>query len=155
MPGPYVGAYGRNYLGRALIAISALGANTPPETVYPLAVADADGRPLRGSRRYAIRFPRGELPPANAFWSVTMYGQNRYLVPNGIDRYSIGDRTAGLRRGRDGSLTIYVQHSAPKGAERANWLPAPAGRFRLAMRIYEPRRSVLTGRWRPPPVRRR
>jgi hypothetical protein len=155
LPGPYVGAYGRNYLGRAVIATAALGANTRPETVYPLAVADVDGRPLRGRRGYAIRFPRGQLPPANAFWSVTLYGRDRYLVPNEIDRYSIGDRTAGLRRGRDGSLTIYVQHSAPSGAKRANWLPAPAGSFRLAMRIYEPRRSVLTGRWVPPPVRPR
>jgi hypothetical protein len=152
LPGPYVGAYGRNYLGRAVIATAALGANTRPETVYPLAVDDVDGRPLSGRRRYTIRFPRGQLPPAGAFWSVTIYGKDRYLVPNPIGRYAIGDRTKGLRRGRDGSLTIYVQHSRPKGAAGANWLPAPSGSFRLAMRIYEPRRSVLTGRWVPPPV---
>lgn len=155
LPGPYVGAYGRNYLGRAVIATAALGANTRPETVYPLAVADVNGRPLNGRRRYAIRFPRGELPPADAFWSLTVYGADRYLVPNAIDRYAIGDRTKGLRRGRDGSLTIYVQHRRPSGAASANWLPAPSGSFRLAMRIYEPRRSVLTGRWEPPPVQPR
>jgi hypothetical protein len=155
LPGPYVGAYGLNYLGRAVIATVALGANTRPETVYPLAVADVKGRPLTGRHRYAIRFPRGELPPANAFWSLTIYGKDRYLVPNPIDRYAIGDRTKGLHRGRDGSLTIYVQHGRPKGAASANWLPAPSGSFRLAMRIYEPRRSVLTGKWLPPPVQPR
>jgi len=154
-PGPYIGAYGRNYLGRAIVATEALGANTRPETVYPIAVADVNGRPLSGRHRYTIRFPRGQLPPANAFWSVTIYNKQRYLVPNPIDRYAIGDRTKGLRRGRDGSLTIYVQHARPRGARAANWLPAPSGRFRLAMRIYEPRRSVLTGRWLPPPIRRR
>jgi hypothetical protein len=151
-PGPYIGNYGRNYLGRAVIATAALGANTRPETVYPIAVDDVAGRPLSGRHRYTIRFAKGLLPPANAFWSVTIYGKDRYLVPNPIDRYAIGDRTKGLRRGKDGSLTIYVQHGRPKGAKAANWLPAPSGSFRLAMRIYEPRRSVLNGRWKPPPV---
>jgi hypothetical protein len=150
-----VGAYGRNYLGRAVIATAALGANTRPETVYPLAVDDARGRQLSGRHRYTIRFARGQLPPANAFWSLTMYGSDRYLVDNPIDRYAIGDRTAGLRRGPDGSLTIRVQRKRPSGAAAANWLPAPAGRFRLAMRVYEPRRPVLDGRWLPPPVNRR
>jgi hypothetical protein len=115
-------------------------------------VDDVTGKPLTGRHRYTIRFARGQLPPANAFWSVTAYGKDRYLVPNPIDRYAIGDRTKGLRRGRDGSLTIYVQHSRPSGSAAANWLPVPSGSFRLAMRIYEPRRSVLTGRWLPPPV---
>jgi hypothetical protein len=154
LPGPYVGNYGRNYLGRAVIALNALGANTRPETIYPIALDDAKGRPLSGGHRYTIRFPRGQLPPADAFWSLTIYDKDRYLVPNPIDRYAIGDRTPGLHRGRDGSLTIYVQHAAPAGAKRANWLPAPAGRFRLALRIYEPRRSALSGRWKPPPVQR-
>ncbi len=154
LPGPYIGAYGRNYLGRAVIATAALGANTRPETVYPLAVDDVDGRKLTGRRAYRIRFARGQLPPANAFWSLTLYGKDRYLVDNPIDRYAIGDRTKGVRRGKDGSLTIYVQHRRPSGAAAANWLPAPAGEFRLALRIYEPRRGVLTGRWKPPPVRR-
>jgi hypothetical protein len=151
-PGPYIGDYGSNYLGRAVIATEALGANTRQETVYPLAVDDVDGRSLSGSHRYAIRFPKGKLPPNSAFWSVTIYGKDRYLVPNPIDRYAIGDRTKGLHRGRDRSLTIYVQHARPEGARAANWLPAPTGSFRLAMRIYEPRRSVLDGRWKPPPV---
>ena len=153
--GEYIGAYGRNWLARAIVATTALGANTPPETVYPIALTDSRGRPLDGRHRYTLRFPRGELPPVGAFWSLTAYGDDLYLVENPIDRYAIGDRTRGLRRGRDGSLTIHIQHRAPRGAARANWLPVPSGRFRLALRLYEPRRSVLTGRWLPPPLRRR
>ena len=148
----YIGDYGRNWLGRAVIARFALGANTAEETVYPSAITDSRGRPLRGRHRYRIRFPRGKLPPADAFWSLTMYDAEGYLHPNSLRRYAIGDRTTGLRRARDGSLTLAVQSSRPKGSARANWLPAPRGRFRMIMRIYEPRRAALTGRWRPPPV---
>ncbi len=151
----YIGNYGRNYLGRAGIARFALGANTAPETVYPSASTDSRGRPLSGRHRYRLRFRRHQLPPADAFWSFTMYGADGYLHPNSADRYAIGDRTKGLRRSADGSLTITLSNSRPKGAARANWLPAPAGSFRMLMRIYEPRRSALNGRWKPPPVVRR
>jgi hypothetical protein len=150
----YIGNYGRNYLGRAGIARFALGANTAPETVYPSAASDSRGRALSGRHRYVLRFRRGQLPPANAFWSITMYDAAGYLHPNAAHRYAIGDRTKGLRRGRDGSLTITISTSRPKGAAGANWLPAPGGRFRMLMRIYEPRRSALNGRWKPPPVER-
>ena len=152
---PYIGDFGRNYLGRAVVARFALGANTPEETVYPAAFTDSEGRPLRGRRRYKIRFERGELPPVGAFWSLTVYDGDGYLHPNGRDRYAIGDRTRGLRRGSDGSLTLYLQHSDPGDRRRANWLPAPRGRFRLIMRLYEPRRAAFNGDWRPPPVQRR
>lgn len=152
---PYIGDYGRNYLGRAVVARFALGANTPEETVYPTAFTDSEGRSLRGRRRYTIRFDRGELPPVGAFWSLTMYNGEGYLHPNGRDRYAIGDRTQGLRWGSDGSLTLYLQHSDPGGPRRANWLPAPRGRFRLIMRLYEPRGAASNGSWRPPPVYRR
>jgi hypothetical protein len=152
----YIGDYGRNWLGRAVVAKFALGANTAPETVYPSAVNDSRGRALSGRHRYRVRFARGKLPPANAFWSLTMYEHDGYLHPNPQQRYAIGDRTKGLRRGRDGSLTLTIQHARPAGAAaRANWLPAPRGRFRMLLRIYEPRRSALNGRWKPPPVVRR
>jgi hypothetical protein len=154
VPLGYVGDYGRNYLGRAVIAKFALGANTPEETIYPSALTDSRGRPLSGHRRYTLRFPPGELPPVGAFWSLTMYDRSGYLNPNAIGRYAIGDRTRGLRRGSDNSLTLYVQRRAPGGRRRANWLPAPRGRFRLIMRLYEPRRRASSGDWRPPPVRR-
>jgi hypothetical protein len=153
--GDYIGDYGRAWLARAVVGLVALGANTPAETVYPIALTDSRGRPLRGRHRYTLRFPRGELPPVGAFWSLTAYGDDLYLFDNPMDRYAIGDRTLGLRGGRDGSLTIHIQHRRPRGAARANWLPVPSGRFRLALRLYEPRPSVLTGRWLPPPLRRR
>jgi hypothetical protein len=153
--GDDIGDYGRNWLARAIVGTTALGANTPPETVYPIALTDSRGRPLNGRHRYTLRFQRGELPPVGAFWSLTAYGDDLYLVENPIDRYAIGDRTRGLRRDRNGSLTIHIQHRVPSGAARANWLPVPSGRFRLALRLYEPRRGVLTGRWLPPPLRRR
>jgi hypothetical protein len=154
VPLRYIGDYGRNWLGRAVIARFALGANTRAETVYPAAVTDSRGRTLRGRFRYRVRFPRGKLPPADAFWSLTMYDASGYLHPNALHRYAIGDRTPGLRRGRDRSLTLRIQHARPGGRASANWLPAPAGRFRMILRIYEPRGSVLRGTWRPPPVRR-
>jgi hypothetical protein len=150
----YIGRHGRNYLGRAVVARNALGANTPAETVYPLALTDSRSRALSGRHRYRLRFARGELPPVNGFWSLTMYDGRGFLIRNAIDRYAIGDRTRGLRRGRDGSLTIIVQRRRPRGAGRANWLPAPRGRFRMIMRLYEPRRSILRGSWAPPPVER-
>jgi hypothetical protein len=150
----YVGNYGRNYLGRAVTARVVLGANTREETVYPLGFTDSRGRPLGGRHRYTIRFERGQLPPVGAFWSLTMYGGDGYLYPNPLGRYAVGDRTRGLRRGRDGSVTIFIQHQRPAGAARSNWLPAPAGRFRVALRLYEPRRSALSGGWRPPPLAR-
>ena len=156
LPGPYIGDYGRNWLGRAVIARGALGANTRRETVYPVALTDSRGRALSGRHRYTLRFPRGELPPVGAFWSLTMYDDGPYLVDNPIDRYAIGDRTKGLRRARDGSLTLHIQNRPPRDpVARANWLPAPRGSLRLALRLYEPGRSVLTGRWRPPPLLRR
>jgi hypothetical protein len=149
-----VGNYGRNWLGRAIIALVGLGANTAPETVYPIAITDSRGRALSGRHQYRVRFERGELPPVDAFWSLTMYRADLYLFDHPSRRYSVGDRTPGLRRGRDRSLTIHIQRRPPRGAARANWLPAPAGRFRLGMRLYEPRRSVLRGSWQPPAVER-
>ena len=152
IPRGYIGSYGRNWLGRAIVGRVALGANTPPETVYPVAITDSRGSALNGGRRYRVRFERGELPPVGAFWSLTMYRDDLYLFDHPSRRYSVGDRTPGLRRGRDGSLAIQIQRRPPRGVARANWLPAPAGRFRLGMRLYEPRQSVLRGRWLPPAV---
>ena len=89
----------------------------------------------------------------NAFWSLTLYGPDRFLVENPIGRYAIGNRSPGLRRNADGSLDVLLQRTAPAGRE-ANWLPAPAGRFSLALRLYEPKRSVLNERWPLPTITR-
>jgi hypothetical protein len=153
--GNWVGRYGTRYLGRAIIARDLLGANTPQQSIYPVATTDVTGRPLDGGQRYTIRFPKRSLPPVGAFWSLTMYNASDYLYANAIDRYAVGDRTPGLRYGRDGSLTIAIQHAAPANPpQRANWLPAPSGSFHVIMRLYEPRAVALDGRWKPAPINR-
>jgi hypothetical protein len=153
VPPAATGDYGTNYLLRAYVAVNALGANVPAEAIYPFAFVDHTLGPLSGAHRYLLHFAPGELPPVNAFWSLTMYDKQHFLVPNPIDRYAIGDRTPGLHRNRDGSLDILLQHAPPRG-RRANWLPAPAGPFVLALRLYQPKRSVLSGRWPLPTITR-
>ncbi len=153
VPPKGIGAYGHDYLLRAYVAENALGANVPAEAMYPLTSVDHTFAPLSGRRRYLLRFGPGQLPPVNAFWSLTMYSQDLFLYANPLQRYAIGDRTRGLHFGRDGSLTILLAHSAP-GRLRSNWLPAPAGRFTLVLRLYQPRPSVLRGRWPLPIISR-
>jgi hypothetical protein len=149
-----LGRYGTDYALRARVALVALGANLPEDAVYPMTDVDGSGRPLSGKNRYVIRFPSGQRPPVNAFWSITMYDQNHFLVDNPIDRYAIGDRDE-LKAGPDGSLEILIQHARPEPAQQANWLPAPAGEFNLIMRLYWPQRAILDGSWTPPAVERR
>jgi hypothetical protein len=153
--GNWVGRYGLRYMGRAIVARNLLGANTPQQTIYPLADTDVTGRVLDGSHGYTVRFPKGKLPPVRAFWSLTLYNASYFLNANQINRYAIGDRTTGLHLGRDGSLTIYIQHGEPStAAQRANWLPAPAGVFHLTLRLYLPRPAAFTGAWKPALVKR-
>jgi hypothetical protein len=144
---------GRHLL-RAAAARAGLWGNHGYEAAYAMVYADGDGEPLDGSRRYELRFP--EPPPCRAFWSVTMYdAEDFFLVANPIDRYSIGDRTPGVRTADDGSLTLVLQHDEPSEPERrANWLPTPAGRFRPILRMYEPGDAVFDGRFELPPVTR-
>ena len=148
-----IGDFGRNFLLRADVSETALGANVREEAVYPVTDTDRSGRRLTGANRYVLRFKRGQLPPVNAFWSLTMYGPDRFLVENPIQRYAVGNRTPGLTRNPDGSLEILLQKDPPAGRE-SNWLPAPAGRFSIALRLYEPKRSVLREKWPLPTVRR-
>ena len=148
----WIGDFGRQYLGRAVIATDLLGANVPRIATYPTSYSDSRGRALTGKHRYTITFPKGQLPPVNAFWSLTMYQSDNYLYDNEIDRYAVGDRDKGLRRNANGSLTIYVQHARPSSAKaRANWLPAPAEAFHLILRLYLPKKSALDGSYKIPP----
>jgi len=127
----------------------------PEEALYPTAVVDSSGALLDGRSRYRLRFPPQQLPPAGAFWSVTVYGSDGGgLRDNEIARHSIGDRTPGLALGHDGSLTLRVQHDRPPDGLAANWLPVPEGGFHLIMRVYVPHPRALTGEWGPPPVER-
>jgi hypothetical protein len=148
-----LGRYGTNYEHRALVALVGLGANLPEDAVYPATDLDADGQPLSGEHRYRIRFPPGGLPPVKGFWSVTMYDADHFLVANPIGRYALGDRDP-VRADPDGTLDIFIQHEDPGPDRRANWLPAPAGAFNLAMRLYYPKPPVLDGSWMPPAVAR-
>jgi hypothetical protein len=148
-----VGKFGTDYIVRAATAMKGLGGLAPEEAVYAMSDYDADGERLDGRNDYVLRFAADELPPAAAFWSVSLYGEDFYFVANPIRRYAIGDRTRGLVRDPDGSLTLYIQHRRPASGE-SNWLPAPSGRFYLILRIYHPKQEVLTRRYRIPAVRR-
>ena len=151
--GSALGVYGNDYLQRAFIAYAGLGALPPEEAIYPMAPLDADGRPLTGTSRYVLHFAKGELPPADAFWSLTMYGADQFFVANPLDRFAIGDRDK-LVFNADGSLDLYIQKDDPGAGKQANWLPAPDGPFTMNLRLYLPRRNAMEGRWTPPAVKR-
>lgn len=148
-----IGTYGTSYLKRTLVAKGGLGANLPEDAVYPTAAFDGAGEPLTGDNRYVLHFEKGKLPPADAFWSITMYDMDGFQVPNPIDRFAIGSYDA-LVFNDDGSLDILVQADSPGKDKEANWLPAPKGRFQPSMRIYSPRAEVLDSSWSPPPFTR-
>ncbi len=148
------GAYGTDYLQRALIAAVGLGANLPLDAVYPMSRQDGNGQSYSGTNQYILRFAKGATPPAKAFWSLTMYDEHQFFVPNPLDRYSISPRP-NLRANADGSIDIYIQTASPGADKESNWLPAPTGKFNLMLRLYWPDTtdpSLLDGSWLPPPV---
>ncbi|WP_066224135.1 DUF1254 domain-containing protein [Formosa haliotis] len=141
--------YGNNYDLRTGWAMKAIYVNTPIEAYYPAGNLDSDGNPLDGKNNYVLHFTKDEIPPAKYFWSITMYyADNKLMVENPIARYSIGDRTEGLKYNEDGSLTINISHNQPKEGT-SNWLPAPDREFYILMRLYGPEESVLNGAWTP------
>jgi hypothetical protein len=146
-----IGAYGSAYRRRAAIAYAGLGANLPEDAVYPSSVTDVAGEPYLGENRYRIRFEKEALPPVDAFWSITLYDEAGFQVPNALNRFALGDRDP-LQYGDDGSLEIYIEHESPGADQESNWLPCPEGRFTLAMRLYSPRYEVLDGKWEAPGV---
>ncbi len=149
-----MGVYGSDYFQRAGVALIGLGANLPVDALYPMNVVDADGQPVRGDQRYLLHFDADDLPPAAAFWSVTMYDAEGYQVANDLNRFALGDRDE-LRFNADGSLDIYMQHESPGEDKVSNWLPSPAnGVLGVTMRLYAPRREALDGTWVPPAIRR-
>ncbi len=122
-------------------------------STYHVGFMDSDGKPLDGSHSYTIEL--SPPPPVQAFWSLTMYhAKTKFLVANDINRYSVGDRTRGLKAKGDGSLTITISADEPSGGDaKANWLPAPNGAFFLVLREYSPKPAVLNGGWQPPAIR--
>jgi hypothetical protein len=150
------GLYGTAYLNRALVTAIGLGANRPQDAVYPTSLKDADGRAYEGSNKYAMRFPKGQLPPVAGFWSLTMYDADYFFVANPINRYSISPRQS-LKANPDGSVDLYIQKDSPGPDKESNWLPAPAGKFVLMLRMYWPHEkspSIINGTWKVPPVRK-
>jgi len=146
-----VGTYGTAYKLRAMGTLIGLGVNLPEDAVYPASFIDGDGKPYSGANRYVLHFDKGKLPPADAFWSVTLYDKDGFQVANTLNRFAIGDRDK-LKFNTDGSLDLYIQNEPPGADKDSNWLPAPKEEFNLAMRLYSPRREVLDGSWTPPPV---
>jgi hypothetical protein len=150
-----------DWLLRAAGAKAGIYGNDPVEATYPVTRSDADGQPLDGSKHsYTMTFPAGQLPPVNAFWSVTMYdGKTQLLIENSINRYLINSpMLPGMKKNADGSLTIYIQKDSPGADKESNWLPAPSDTIYLVMRLYWPKTeppSVLPpgeGTWKPPGI---
>jgi hypothetical protein len=146
-----MGVYGNYYLKRAIVAQLGLGANLPEDAIYPINLADNAGKPLNGANAYTVRFAKGETPPTNAFWSITLYDAEGYQAPNDLNRFALSSWMP-FKYDPDGSLRLYVQSDSPGPDGQANWLPAPKGPFNLTMRIYAPKSDALTGKWSPPPV---
>ncbi len=147
-------SFDRDYLLRAAVAKDQIYVAIPEEAIYPIARVDASGAPLDGRNHYRIVLDADALPPVDAFWSITLYDDAGYMIHNPIERYSIGDRSDDLVYRDDGSIEIYLSASAPPAGVKANWLPAPEAPFYLMMRLYNPRPSILSGEWLPPPVQR-
>jgi len=153
--------YKGDWLKRSAGAAGGIYGNDAAEAVYPMTRWDANGEPLDGSKHnYMLTFPAGELPPVNAFWSVTMYdGKTQLLIENPINRNLINSSMLpDMRKNADGSLTIYIQKDSPGDEKESNWLPAPDGPIYIVMRLYWPKTeapSILPigkGTWSPPGI---
>lgn len=150
------GIYGTDYLMRALVTAIGLGANRPQDAVYPTSMKDGEGRKYNGENKYMMHFPEGELPPAQGFWSLTMYDSSYFFVNNSLNRYSISAR-GNLKSNPDGSTDLYIQKDSPGADKESNWLPAPPGDFILMLRLYWPDESdpsIIDGSWKIPPVKK-
>ena len=153
-PPSMLGNYGTYYNTRAVVAMVGLGANLPADATYPNTRVDAAGQALNGRHRYRLHFNAGELPPVNAFWSVTAYGADDFLIDNPLHRHALGDRDS-LVFNPDGSLDLHVQAEPPDGNRKNNWLPVKADEpFLLNARLYWPKPSALDGTWGMPAVER-
>jgi hypothetical protein len=149
-----MGKYGTRYAYRAAWTFMGVGGNVLEDAFYPLAQVDVDNNPLDAANKYTLTFKKEEIPPAEAFWSLTMYDFNSYLVENKINRYALGDRSK-LKYEKDGSLTIYIQSTNPGKDKESNWLPAPeTGKFKVALRLYVPKQTVVNGSWNPPAIQK-
>jgi hypothetical protein len=146
-----------NFALRAAAAIAGIYGNDAVEALYPILANDSDGnKPDTSTNRYTLTFPAGQPPPANAFWSVTMYdGKTQLLIENPINRYLINSpMLPNLKKNPDGSLTLHFQKDSPGKDKESNWLPAPNGPAYIVMRLYWPKEAALKGTWQPPALTR-
>lgn len=151
-----LGVYGTDYLKRALVAAFGWPANVEKDAVYPYTEVDSSGEKLNGKNNYTLTFPKGQTPPVDGFWSITMYmvDQGWWFVPNRLNKFTVSPRNK-LKYNVDGSLTLYFQQQSPGKGKEANWLPAPAGDFLPMIRMYWPKEStpsILNGTWNIPSV---
>ena len=146
-----MGVYGNYYLKRAIVTQLGLGANLPGDAIYPLNLADDTGKPLDGAINYVIHFDKGQTPPVDGFWSISLYDPEGFQVANSLNRFAVSSWMP-FKTNPDGSLDLYFQNESPGADKDANWLPAPKGPFNLTMRLYAPKADALTGKWNPPPV---
>ncbi|MCJ7435314.1 MAG: DUF1214 domain-containing protein [Anaerolineales bacterium] len=146
-------AFGTDYFTRTAVGKSNIFVNMPSETKYFYQDLDASGQHLNGNNGYTVTFAKGQTPPVHGFWSLTLYNQHHFFVPNEIKRYSLGTKNKNLKYNTDGTLTIYVQADTPAEVDRDNWLPAPKGvDFTLYLRAYWPQVAITDGSWTPPAV---
>jgi hypothetical protein len=149
------GIYGTGYRQRALITAIGLGANLPQDAVYPTSEGPDVLKKYSGANKYVMHFKKGEMPPVDGFWSLTMYDASYFFVPNAINRYTVSQRNK-LKPNADGSVDLYIQNESPGKAKEENWLPAPKDTFILMMRLYWPKQkppSLLDGTWSIPRVK--
>jgi hypothetical protein len=150
------GTYGTDYVQRALVTAIGLGANRPQDAVYPTSEVDAAGQPYSGANKYVMHFNKGELPPVDGFWSLTMYNGEYFFVDNPLNRYTLSSRNKFVTNA-DGSVDLYIQNENPGKTREANWLPAPKDKFILMLRLYWPKEkppSLLDGSWKIPAVKK-
>jgi hypothetical protein len=146
-----MGVYGNYYLKRAIVSQIGLGANLPEDAIYPQNLADDTGKALDGTSKYTIHFDKSAMPPANAFWSITLYDTQGFQVGNSLNRFAVSSWMP-FKYNPDGSLDLYFQNESPGADKEPNWLQAPKGPFNLTMRLYAPKSDALTGKWNPPQI---
>lgn len=144
--------WGVDYYMRTSTARSNMFDNRPTETQYFYTDNDSTGAQLHGKSQYTVTFPKGQTPPVQGFWSLTLYNQHHLFAPNALKRYSLGTKNKSLKHADDGSLTLYIGHASPGKDKEANWLPAPDGTFSLYIRAYWGEKAILDGSWKPPVV---
>ncbi|HEX8815648.1 MAG TPA: DUF1214 domain-containing protein, partial [Terriglobales bacterium] len=150
-----IGIYGTNYIQRALVTAIGLGANRPQDAIYPTSEKDPDGKDYDGAKNYVMHFDKGQFPPVNGFWSLTMYDASYFFVPNPLNRYTLSARNKFVTN-PDGSVDLYLQSDSPGKAKEANWLPAPKAKFIPMLRLYWPNEtppSIIDGSWKPPAIK--